>query len=157
MHPFQSWGRRRSLSATLSVGSALVATAFAPSAFGACSSTAPASGTAVLCAGPIASAVTAQTGSTGVSINADATSSANFARAANPVVFTVDTASTIVSNGTLGLSGGGGTGTNRGATLLGTGNNNQLTNAAGAVITTTGAFNDGMAANGSGNTLSSAG
>jgi outer membrane autotransporter protein len=37
--------------------------------------------------------------------------------------------------------------------MLGNTNGNMLTNAAGATINTTGAFNDGMAANGSGNTL----
>ena len=37
--------------------------------------------------------------------------------------------------------------------MLGNLNGNTLTNAAGATINTTGAFNDGMAANGSGNTL----
>jgi hypothetical protein len=41
--------------------------------------------------------------------------------------------------------------------MLGNANSNQLTNATGATISTTGAFNDGMAANGSGNTLTNNG
>ena len=68
-------------------------------------------------------------------------------------ILSVDQNSTITNNGTLSLSGGAGSGTNRGAAMLGNTNGNTLTNAAGAMITTTGAFNDGMAANGSGNTL----
>ena len=53
----------------------------------------------------------------------------------------------------LSLSGGAGSGSNRGAAMLGNTNGNTLTNAAGATINTTGAFNDGMAANGSSNRL----
>ena len=41
--------------------------------------------------------------------------------------------------------------------LLGVNNGNQITNANGASITTSGAYNDGMAANGSGNTLTNRG
>ena len=68
-------------------------------------------------------------------------------------ILSVDQSSAITNNGTLSLSGGAGSGTNRGAAMLGNINGNTLTNAAGATINTTGAFNDGMAANGSGNTL----
>ena len=68
-------------------------------------------------------------------------------------LLSVETSSTITNAGTLSLTGGGGGGNNRGAAMLGNTNGNALTNAAGATITTTGAFNDGMAANGSGNTL----
>ncbi|MDM0015584.1 autotransporter domain-containing protein [Variovorax sp. J22P168] len=144
-------------SATLSVGTALVASAFGPSAFAACTDSNPASGTTVVCSGPTVAPVLAQPGSTGVSIGIDATTIATFARTTAPVGFSVDTGSAIASSGRITLTGGGGTGTARGAGLLGTGNNNQVTNAAGAVIATTGAFNDGMAANGSGNTLTNHG
>ncbi len=123
----------------------------------ACSNTAPPSNTTVTCTGSGIAAVIAQTGSTGVTINADSTASGSFVRSTNPVVFSVDTNSTINSSGNFSLTGGGGTGTVRGAVLLGVGNGNQITNASGAVITTTGAFNDGMAANGSGNTLTNRG
>ncbi|MFL9983592.1 autotransporter domain-containing protein [Paraburkholderia sediminicola] len=131
----------------------LLSKAFTPSAMAACSNTAPPSNTIVTCTGSGLAAVVAQTGSTGVTINADSTASGSFVRSANPVVFSVDTNSTINSSGNFTLTGGGGTGTVRGAVLLGVGNGNQITNASGAVITTSGAFNDGMAANGSGNTL----
>lgn len=119
----------------------------------ACSNTAPPSNTTVTCTGSGLAAVVAQTGSTGVTINADSTASGSFVHSTNAVVFSVDTNSTINSSGNFTLTGGGGTGTARGAVLLGVGNGNQITNASDAVITTSGAFNDGMAANGSGNTL----
>ncbi|SOF01148.1 autotransporter-associated beta strand repeat-containing protein [Burkholderia sp. OK233] len=131
----------------------LLSKAFTPSAMAACSNTAPPSNTTVTCTGSGLAAVVAQTGSTGVTINADSTASGSFVHSTNAVVFSVDTNSTINSSGNLSLTGGGGTGTARGAVLLGVGNGNQITNASGAVITTSGAFNDGMAANGSGNTL----
>ncbi|MFM0734713.1 autotransporter outer membrane beta-barrel domain-containing protein [Paraburkholderia sediminicola] len=135
----------------------LLSKALTPSAMAACSNTAPPSNTTVACTGSGLAAVVAQTGSTGVAINADSTASGNFVRSANPVVFSVDTNSTINSSGNFSLTGGGGTGTVRGAVLLGVGNGNQITNASGGVITTSGAFNDGMAANGSGNTLTNNG
>ncbi|CAE6731362.1 autotransporter outer membrane beta-barrel domain-containing protein [Paraburkholderia aspalathi] len=142
----------------IGLGSVVLLTkAFTPSAMAACSNTAPPSNTTVTCTGSGIAAVIAQTGSTGVTINADSTASGSFVRSANPVVFSVDTNSTINSSGNFTLTGGGGTGTVRGAVLLGVGNGNQITNASGAVITTTGAFNDGMAANGSGNTLTNRG
>jgi fibronectin-binding autotransporter adhesin len=68
-------------------------------------------------------------------------------------VLSVEQASFITNNGTVTLAGSGGTGTNRGAALLGQLNANLLTNGVTGLITTTGQFNDGMAANGSGNTL----
>lgn len=128
-----------------------------PSAEAACSNAAPPSGTAVSCSGAVTTSAIAQTSSTGVGITADATSLGNFVHATAPVVFSVDTSSTITNNGTFSLTGGGGTGTARGAVLLGTGNNNVLINGTSGVITTTGAFNDGMAANGSGNSLTNNG
>lgn len=136
------------------IGSAvLLSWAITPTALAACSNPTPPSGTTVTCTGPGIAPVTAQTNSTGVTVNIDSTATAGFTRAVNPVGISVEAASSVTNNGQLTLTGGGGGGTSRGAVLLGTGNNNQLTNAAGASITTTGAFNDGMAANGSGNTL----
>ncbi|SIO24392.1 autotransporter outer membrane beta-barrel domain-containing protein [Paraburkholderia phenazinium] len=138
-------------------GVVLLSRALTPSALAACSNTAPPSGTAVTCSGAGVPGVIAQTGSTGVSITLDSTATGNFLRTTNPVAFSVDTSSTISNSGNLSLTGGGGSGTARGAVLLGTGNNNSVTNAAGGVINTTGAYNDGMAANGSGNTLTNNG
>ncbi|HZZ12702.1 MAG TPA: autotransporter domain-containing protein [Paraburkholderia sp.] len=131
----------------------LITKALTPSAMAACSNTTPASNVTVTCSGSAISAVGAQTGSTGVTINADNTVSGNFTRAANQFAFSVENNSTINSSANLSLTGGGSTGTARGAALLGTGNANRITQASGGVITTSGAFNDGMAANGSGNTL----
>ncbi|MBK5122016.1 autotransporter domain-containing protein [Burkholderia sp. R-69980] len=135
----------------------LLSKALTPSAMAACSNTAPPSNTTVTCTGSGIAAVIAQTGSTGVTINADSTTSGSFVRSATPVVFSVDTNSAISSGGNLSLTGGGGSGTVRGAVLLGVNNGNQITNAGGAVITTSGAYNDGMAANGSSNTLTNRG
>jgi outer membrane autotransporter protein len=118
-----------------------------------CSSNAPASGVLVSCSGAVATPVAAQAGSTGVTVTLDSSVVANIPRSTSPVGFQVDTSSSVINNGSITLTGGGGTGGNRGAALLGLNNNNQLTNGAQASISTTGAFNDGMAANGSGNTL----
>jgi outer membrane autotransporter protein len=137
-------------------GVVLLSEVLTPAAMAACSNTAPSSGTTVTCSGT-SPAVIAQTGSTGVAINVDSTAIGNFVHATNAVAFSVDIASTITSSGKLSLTGGGGTGTARGAALLGTGNNNHLTNGAAGIINTTGTFNDGMAANGSGNTLTNNG
>jgi outer membrane autotransporter protein len=125
-------------------------------AMAACSNTAPSSNTTVTCSGAGVPTVTAQTGSTGVAINVDPTATGSFSHSTNATVFSVDSSSTITSSGNLSLTGGGGSGTARGAVLLGI-NNNQITNAAAGIINTTGAFNDGMAANGSGNTLTNQG
>lgn len=138
-------------------GIVLLSWAIAPPATAACSDPAPASGVTVTCSGAGIAPVAAQAGSTGVTVNIDASASSSFTRAVNPVGISVDTGSAITNNGQLTLTGGGGSGGSRGAVLLGTGNGNSLTNAAGAGITTTGAFNDGMAANGSGNTLTNNG
>jgi outer membrane autotransporter protein len=126
-------------------------------AVAACNSSAPPSDTSVTCAGPSFAPVIAQSGSTNVTVNVAAGASVGFVHASSPVVLSVEQNSAAISNGTLTLTGGGGTGTQRGAVLLGTGNGNQLTNASGATINTTGAFNDAMAANGSGNTLANLG
>ncbi|HUA79146.1 MAG TPA: hypothetical protein VL997_02150, partial [Dyella sp.] len=121
--------------------------------YAACTSTAPPTGTTVTCSGSGVAPVIAQTGSSNVTINI--ASGVNFAntRTVNPLSFSVDHASQITNNGTLSLTGGGGAGTNRGAVMLGTGDGNTLTNGSQGSISTTGAYNDGMAANGNGNTL----
>jgi outer membrane autotransporter protein len=118
-----------------------------------CSNNAPGSSVSVTCSGANAGPTIAQTGSSGVVLTLDSSVATSIPRSSNPVGFGVDTSSSITNNGSVTMTGGGGTGGNRGAALLGLNNNNQLTNAAQASITTTGAFNDGMAANGSGNTL----
>jgi Autochaperone Domain Type 1 len=140
--------------ATATVLLLLLAT-FASPAAAQCSNTAPTSGTTVTCTGSSSTPVVAVAGSTGVTINVapGASVSASHSTAVPFPVLGVDQNSAITNNGTLSLSGGAGSGTNRGAAMLGSTNGNTLTNAAGATITTTGAFNDGMAANGSGNKL----
>ncbi|QYD73939.1 autotransporter outer membrane beta-barrel domain-containing protein [Paraburkholderia edwinii] len=126
-------------------------------AVAACNSSAPLSGTSVTCTGSSFAPVIARSGSANVTVNVASGASGSFVHASSAVVLSVEQNSAVTSNGTLTLTGGGGTGTQRGAVLLGTGNGNQLTNASGATINTTGAFNDAMAANGSGNTLTNLG
>jgi len=132
-----------------------VSAALSGTANAACSSTAPTTGTSVVCTGtgtgilPVA----AVAGSSAVIIGIDATVATALTRASAPVAFSVGSASTLSNGGALTLTGGGGSGTNRGAVLLGTGDANQLTNTSTGKIATSGAYNDGMAANGSGNTL----
>ena len=137
----------------------LLFAAFTSSAAAQCSNTAPPSNTTVTCSGSSFTPVVAVAGSTGVTINVvpGASVSASHNTAVPFPILSVDQNSSIINNGTLSLSGGVGNGTNRGAAMLGSTNGNTLTNAAGATITTTGAFNDGMAANGSGNTLTNNG
>lgn len=122
-------------------------------AVAACSSAAPPSGTSVTCTGNGFAPVIAQAGSANIAVNVAAGASGNFARPGSPVALSVEQSSAITNDGTLSLTGSGGTGTQRGAAMLGTGNGNTLTNTANATIGTSGAFNDAMAANGSGNTL----
>jgi hypothetical protein len=137
----------------IGICSAVVVTeALSGTAHAACSSTAPTTGTSVVCTGTAILPVAAVTGSSAVTIGIDSTVVASFARANAPVAFSVGRASTIANSGALTFTGGG-SGTNRGAVLLGTGDANQLTNTSIGKIATTGAFNDGMAANGTGNTL----
>ncbi|AOY02335.1 autotransporter outer membrane beta-barrel domain-containing protein [Jeongeupia sp. USM3] len=127
----------------------------ASSAQAACSATAPASGATVNCSGNDVSSVAARAGSTGVTIDLDSTATGSLSRSGSPVAFSVDTDSTIRNDGSVSLTGGGGSGGNRGAVLLGSGNGNRLSNT--GTVGTTGAYNDGMAANGSGNTLTNNG
>ena len=132
---------------------------FSSSVAAQCSNIAPPSNTTVTCSGNSNTPVVAVAGSTGVTINVvtGASISASHSTAVPFPVLSVDHNSVITNNGTLSLSGGAGSGTNRGAAILGNTNGNTLTNTAGATINTTGAFNDGMAANGSGNTLTNNG
>ena len=138
----------------LGVGGVAVLTGAAPvGAYAACSATAPASGTTVTCSGAGIPSVDAVGGSTNVAINIDSTASGSFALSTTPTPFSVDTSSTITNSGNLSMSGNGTGVANRGAMLLGVNNGNTITNATGGVISTTGAYNDGVAANGNNNTL----
>jgi outer membrane autotransporter protein len=135
----------------------LVSKTIAIHAVAACNSNAPPSASSVTCTGSGFAPVIALSGSTNVTVNVASGALGSFVHAGSPVALSVEQNSAVTSIGTLSLTGGGGTGTQRGAVLLGTGNGNQLTNAGGATINTTGAFNDAMAANGSGNTLTNLG
>ncbi len=138
----------------LGVGGVAVLTGAVPvGAYAACSATAPASGTTVTCSGAGIPSVDAVGGSANVAINIDSTASGSFALSTTPTPFSVDTSSTITNSGNLSMSGNGTGVANRGAMLLGVNNGNTITNAAGGVISTTGAYNDGVAANGNNNTL----
>ncbi|MCA3935563.1 autotransporter-associated beta strand repeat-containing protein, partial [Burkholderia sp.] len=121
--------------------------------YAACSATAPGSGTTVTCTGANAPSVVATVGSTNVTINLDSTVTGSYVLTSTPTPFSVDTSSAITNNGNLSMSGNGTGVANRGAVLLGVNNGNTLTNGATGVISTTGAYNDGMAANGNNNRL----
>lgn len=134
-------------------GMAILTGAVPVSAYAACSATAPGSGTTVTCTGANAPSVVATAGSTNVTINLDSTVTGSYVLTSTPTPFSVDTTSTITNNGNLSMSGNGTGVANRGAVLLGVNNGNTLTNAATGVISTSGTYNDGMAANGNNNTL----
>lgn len=134
-------------------GMALFSSALSPGVYAACTSGAPASNDTVTCSGAGIGAVTAATGSTNVSINIDSTASGSFVLPTNATPFAVDTNSTITNDGALALSGNGTGVANRGAVLLGVNNGNVVTNGASGTISTTGAYNDGLAANGSNNRI----
>jgi hypothetical protein len=137
----------------------LLAASTSPAAAQCVPTTAPTSGTTVTCPGSSTTPVVAAAGSTGVTINVNpgASVSGSHVIAVPFPVLGVQQNSTITNSGTLNLSGGAGSGTNRGAAMLVNTNSNNLTNVTGATISTTGVFNDGMAANGSGNTLTNNG
>lgn len=138
----------------LRLGGAVILAGTVPSGvYAACSSTAPASNTTVTCSGAGVPSVVAAAGSSNVTINLDSTATGNYALASTPTPFSVDTSSAITNNGQLALSGNGTGVANRGAMLLGVNDGNTITNGATGVITTTGAYNDGLAANGNNNTL----
>jgi outer membrane autotransporter protein len=138
-------------------GVVLLFEAFGSHAMAACTSSAPTTGTVVTCSGSNISAVDAASGSTSVTINIDSTATGTFSNSTTPVPFSVDTSSAITNAGNLKLTGSSATGTSRGAVLLGVNNGNVITNSASGVISTTGAYNDGMAANGSNNILANLG
>jgi len=138
----------------LGVGGVTILTGALPvGAYAVCSATAPASNTTVTCSGAGIPSVVAAGGSTNVTINIDSTATGSYALSTSPTPFSVDTSSTITSSGNLSMSGNGTGVANRGAVLLGVNNGNTITNATGGVISTTGAYNDGVAANGNNNTL----
>lgn len=120
-----------------------------------CTSIAPATGTTANCSGTSvpSQSVAAATGSNNVTITIDSTATGSYTLSTTPTPFSVDTSSTITNSGNLSLSGNGTGVANRGAVLLGVNDGNTVTNAAGGVISTTGAYNDGVAANGNNNTL----
>lgn len=134
-------------------GMAIITGAMPVGAYAACSATAPTSNTTVTCSGAGIPSVNAMTGSTNVAINIDSTATGSYTLSTTPTPFSVDANSTISNSGNLSLSGNGTGVANRGAVLLGVTDGNTLTNNAGGVISTTGAYNDGMAANGNNNTL----
>lgn len=128
-------------------------------AFAACGNHAPTTGQTVVCdtsaPNPDTSGVQAAGGSTGVAVNVGAGAEIAVQRATTPTAVSVDTNSRATNNGSISLIGSGGSGGNRGAGIVGMGNNNILIN--NGSISTTGGFNDGIAANGSGNILTNNG
>ncbi|MFB5746493.1 autotransporter outer membrane beta-barrel domain-containing protein [Cedecea sp. S5-13] len=123
------------------------------SASAACSSQTPNTGDTVTCSGSGMAPVVATAGSSNVTINLDSTATGSYSLPTQATPFSVDSNSVINNDGALTLTGNGTGVANRGALLLGLNNDNTLTNGAAGTLTTTGAYNDGMAANGNNNTL----
>ncbi|WP_205246530.1 MULTISPECIES: autotransporter outer membrane beta-barrel domain-containing protein [unclassified Enterobacter] len=119
----------------------------------ACSSSTPNSGDTVTCSGSGIPPVVATAGSNNVTINLGSTVIGSYSLTTQATPFSVDSGSSINNAGALTLSDNGTGVANRGALLLGVNNGNTLTNGATGTLTTTGAYNDGMAANGNNNTL----
>lgn len=132
-------------------------TLFSSHANAACNGNTPSSGQTVTCdvsaPNPSTTAVTAAPGSASVTVDVQSGSALSITRAISTTGIRVVDDSIINNNGSVSLSGGGGSGLNRGAGLLGSGNNNIITNSASGIVSTIGAFNDGIAADGSGNML----
>ena len=133
-------------------GVAILTGAMPMGAYAACTATAPGSGATVTCSGAGIPSVVAATGSTNVTINIDSTATGSYVVTSTPTPFSVDTQSAITNNGNLSMSGNGTGVANRGAVLIGV-NDTTITNGASGTISTSGAYNDGMAANGNNNTL----
>ena len=123
----------------------------------ACSSSTPGSNATVICSGSNISSVQAAAGSTNVGLTIEQRAMGSYAQPGTPTPFVVDSSSSITNRGNLSLSGNGTGVSSRGAVLLGSNNGNTLTNGQEGVISTSGAYNDGMAANGNNNTLANAG
>ncbi|MBN3847281.1 autotransporter outer membrane beta-barrel domain-containing protein [Paraburkholderia sp. Ac-20342] len=136
-------------------GGAFLAGGMPVYAWAACSppNTSPSSNATIACSGASVPSVVAMTGSTNVTINLDGTASGSYVLSSTATPFSVDTSSSITNNGNLSLSGNGTGVANRGAMLIGMSSGNTITNGASGVISTTGAYNDGIAANGDNNTL----
>lgn len=132
----------------LGLGGMVILTGAMPvGAYAACTpATPPGSGATVTCSGANIPSVVAATGSTNVTINIDSTATGSYVVTSTPTPFSVDTQSAITNNGTLSMSGNGTGVANRGAVLIGVNNNNTITNGASGTISTTGTYNDGMAA-----------
>ncbi|WP_227875459.1 autotransporter outer membrane beta-barrel domain-containing protein [Paraburkholderia dokdonensis] len=138
----------------VSLGGVAILVSAAPSGvYAACSSSAPASNATVVCTGAGIPPVNAQAGSRNVTIDLDSTATGSYVLTNTPVPFSVDTSSAITNNGSVSLTGNGTGVANRGAMLLGVNDGNTIINGVSGVISTTGAYNDGLAANGNNNTL----
>lgn len=123
----------------------------------ACSESTPGSNATVICTGSNIPPVQAAPGSTNVEITIEQGATGSYAQPSTPTPFVVDSSSSITNRGSLSLSGNGTGVASRGAVLLGSNNGNTLTNGQEGVISTSGIYNDGMAANGDSNMLVNAG
>ncbi len=152
--PHRRNGFARMLLGGSALAGGLLALASSP-ALAACSASAPTTGQSVTCdataPNPDVTGSRATAGSSNVTITIDPGATVAVPRTTSPVVTSVETNSAIINGGAITLTGGGGTGGNRGAGMLAVGAGNALTN--NGSIATTGAYNDAMAADGSGNVL----
>lgn len=114
-------------------------------AIAACDISVPISGQTVTCdtspPNPDTTGVHAAGGSTNVVVNAGNGAAIAVLRGVTNSGIRVEAGSQINNSGSVSLTGGGSSGLNRGAGLLGLGNNNVITNGATGVVSTTGAFN----------------
>ncbi|MDF0605810.1 autotransporter outer membrane beta-barrel domain-containing protein [Neisseriaceae bacterium TC5R-5] len=122
-------------------------------AWAACTNVSPGSGESVLCSGVVNAPVQAQAGSQNVLIQLDASSLVTLDSSLNRVAMSVDSTSELSNFGRIELTGDAAAGVNRGAALLAVNTGNRLLNGVQGEIASSGAFVDGMAADGPGNTL----
>ncbi len=131
----------------------LLADAVSIDVMAACSNSAPPAGASVTCTGTGLSPVIAQTGSTNVAVDIATGAAASFVHATSAVAFSIEQASSVTNGGDLSLTGKRRIGHDARRGIAWHRQRQQLINATGGMIRTAGAFNDGIAANGSGNTL----
>jgi autotransporter-associated beta strand protein len=151
------WRDRRWLGIVL--GSWPAAALFATPAVADCDIQNPATGQTTTCSpaapNPNTTGVQAVAGSMNVTVNVQSGAGISVVRSVTANGIAIDTASQVTNNGAVSLTGAGSTGSNRGAGILASGNNNTMVS--NGTIATTGSFNDAMTANGSGNTLTNNG
>ncbi len=122
-------------------------------AYAGCSTNAPVSNSMITCSGTLVTPILSQTDSTNVTIIFDDSSSALLDNTNQLTLVLIESSSRIINNGHLTFGGNAATGTSRGSLLLGNQTNNIMLNTQQGILSTTGTFNDAMAADGPDNQL----